>query len=148
MFHILMAVLANEFDAQENRSQDHRGQQESYHRIALTQLCALNSQCHGEAASEQYHRIYRPKLYVQKVAAGDECDIVLGAIDGIAHEHTAKKHNLSGQEHPHPQTRGLMLLFAIVELFRHGDVRVRQFETPASASRTRRALLCPPTCSR
>ena len=50
------------------------------------------------------------------IAGVSECRRVGGAVDGVAAEHAAEEQDLSGQEQPHAESGGVLLLLDVVEL--------------------------------
>ena len=44
------------------------------------------------------------------------------AVDGVGQEQPAEEHDLLGQEHPHPERRGLLLLLEVREVMRERRV--------------------------
>ena len=53
-----------------------------------------------------------PNLHLEQVAAGDERRKMQSAIDRVGREHPAEEKDFRGQEHPHAEPAGVVLLLA------------------------------------
>ena len=77
---------------------------------------AVNRQSHGEAAANQHRRVDAAKPDVQVIARRRKRLQVPVSVNEVARKHTAEKHDLGCEKHPHAEPRGLVLLLDIVEV--------------------------------
>ena len=86
--------------------------------FAFSHLRGAHRQRHGQAAANQHRGVDGADGDVQHVASRLETGQVEVAIDGVAGEEPAEEHDLGGQENPHAEAGGLVLLLQVLELVR------------------------------
>ncbi len=92
--------------------------QERHEGIPFSHLGGAHRQRHGQAAANQHGGVDGADGDVQHVASRLETGQVEVAIDGVAREEPAEEHHLGGEENPHAEAGGLVLLLQVLELVR------------------------------
>src|ERR1700722_13429077 len=103
---------------QKRCTQDHGSDQKSHLRAPLPNLRGANSQRHSQAAPDQYRGIQRAESHFEQMASDLERRQIKSAINNVAGEQSAEKHELSQQKYPHPEASGLALLLHVFKLVR------------------------------
>src|SRR5437763_14663577 len=101
MVLVIFLVIFNGFDAEEDGTQEHSGDNKSTKGLLCSTLSRRNSQCHGQAASNQYQGIDKSP---DNINAGTACDkgvVILEPVDQICGKEAAEHHDFSEQEGPH-----------------------------------------------
>jgi hypothetical protein len=79
-------------------------------------LCRMNRQRHRQAAAEQHEGVDRAKQLDQVRASFGERFGVLESVEQIRKEQPAEEQDFLGEERPHPQLDGVVLLLDVVEM--------------------------------
>ncbi len=139
----VLEVLHPEEDAAEEDGRE----QEPDDPALLPDRREVDGHRHGEAGADQDERVGEADLPAEVVAARGEGRRVHGAVDRVRREEPAEEEHLLGDEDPHPEGDGLLLLPQVGEVVLEGRVvgaRLRQRRPPSAPSRSRRAPRSPP----
>ena len=110
-----MSVYSIGLDPEEHAAQQDGQQQEHHLRAALPRLRRPHGQRHRQRAADQDDRV-EGALRDVEVVARPRTRRGKRAVDDVRHEHPAEEHHFGGQEHPHAQRRGRLLLPQVVEV--------------------------------
>jgi hypothetical protein len=95
--------------------------------LLLPGLRRANRQRHRQTAADEHDGVGGAELHFEQVASDDEGRQVQGPVDRVGSEHAAEKQNFGGEEDPHSEPSGFVLLLEILELMGEpGGVRMMQ----------------------
>jgi hypothetical protein len=117
---VLDAVQYQESDAQQRRDRE----QQSDH-AARIERNQVDREGDGGAAQQKDSGLDRAEQDLGVLAAKQESLRVADATHRVAREEYAEEQYFGREEHPHPELRGRVLLFRIVELLGHKSARAK-----------------------
>ena len=112
--------IFDSLDSQKGQTEQHRKNEKSDQRLAVSDLRAMHRQRHRQTAADQYGRVHSAQGYVEVAAGIGESGRIERPVHDVGGKYPAEEHDLGDQKDPHSQRRCLVLLLETVEVMLQG----------------------------